>query len=350
MKFGFLSELEIGPRQSFYDRYWEVLEEVELADQMGFDFFGTSEQHFLAPIATGAAPEPFYGAVAMRTKQIKIRNMICLTASPFNNPVRVAEWVATLDILSKGRVEFGVGRGNTWVQAEAFGVPLDETRERMAEGLDVVVKAWTNDPFSYKGKFFQFPPRSVVPKLVQKPHPPLWMAAVSPESHTLAGKLGVGLLSLTLLIDLNHMRVDFDIYEEAIKEAQPIGNYVNHRRAVLTCAHCAEDAKEARKQAKEGILRFAQIGAQVYEELGKRGESYKYGLSFVDARDKLSDFDYMDSNDCIIVGDPDICVEKIRRYEEAGAQELIMRLDGYGHFNIMRSIELFGKYVIPQFR
>ena len=137
-----------------------MIDEVVLAEEMGFDFFGTSEQHFLVDLATVSAPEVFYPAIAMRTSRIRLRHMVVLLPFPFNHPIRVAERLATLDIVSNGRAEFGTGRANTLVQIDGFACPLDETRERWEEALEVVMKAFKDDPFSHEGKYFKIPPPS----------------------------------------------------------------------------------------------------------------------------------------------------------------------------------------------
>ena len=172
MRFGFLSECETPEGTTHHRRYWEVMDEVILAEEMGFDFFGTSEQHFLVGLATVSAPEVFYPAIAMRTSRIRLRHMVVILPFPFNHPIRVAERLATLDIVSNGRAEFGTGRANTLVQLEGFACPLDETRARWEEALEIVLKAFKDDPFSHQGQYFQIPPRSLTPKPVQDPHPP----------------------------------------------------------------------------------------------------------------------------------------------------------------------------------
>ncbi|MDO8588398.1 MAG: LLM class flavin-dependent oxidoreductase, partial [Armatimonadota bacterium] len=173
MRFGFLSGASSHDLRHDI-RYFEVLEEVELAEELGFDFFGAPEQHFLGEYCATSAAECFYGAVAMRTKRIRIRSAITLL--PVNHPIKLAEQAATLDILSRGRYEIGTGRSNTLLQLEPFEIPATETRARWAETLEVMVKAFTQDPFSHEGKYFKIPPRSLIPKPVQKPHPPLFVA------------------------------------------------------------------------------------------------------------------------------------------------------------------------------
>src|SRR5262249_51368957 len=160
--------------------------EVILAEQLGFDIFGLSEQHFALGVASVSAPECLFSYLFARTNHIRFRHAIVLLPYMINHPLRVAERIATEDVLSNGRVELGVGRGNTTLTRRVLGVPPDEKRERWEEALDLIMPALPKDPFRSEGKFFRVPPRSLVPKAVQPPPPPIWAAAMSPDSIELA--------------------------------------------------------------------------------------------------------------------------------------------------------------------
>ena len=181
MKFGLLYEMET-PRpwheRSEYNTYWEALAQIELADRIGIDYVWEVEHHFLEEYSHSSAPEVFYGAVSQRTKNIRIAHGVRLLPFKFNNPIKVAEQAAVLDIMSNGRMDLGTGRSTTAQELDGFSVDYDRTRAEVREALEIIVKAWTEDILEYDGKLMKIPPRRVVPKPIQKPHPPMWMACV----------------------------------------------------------------------------------------------------------------------------------------------------------------------------
>lgn len=349
MKFEFFSECQTATRD-YYNRYWQILREVELAEEMGWDSFGMSEQHFTPEWFTTSAPEIFYAAVAMRTKKIRIRHGIVLLPYRVNHPLKVAERLAMLDILSNGRAELGTGRGNTLRMLRAFEVPLEETRSQWEEALEMIPKMWTQDPFSWEGKYFHIPPTHVVPKPVQKPHPALWVASTSPEMFEIAGRKGIGAMGFAFAPPEEWEKY-IRIYKTAVKEAKPVGAFVNDQFAALALCFCAETTEYARRLAREPIMAFIREAANVYLELARtKVASYQYMGEVEAAMGKLQDFDYLDANDMIIVGDPEVCLKKLKKYQQAGADEMILRIDGFPHEKILDSIRLLGTYVFPCLR
>lgn len=332
-------------------RYWEMLEEIELADTLGFDFFGCPEQHFLGEACSTSAAECFYGAAAVRTKRIRIRSMITLL--PVNHPIKIAEQAATLDILSRGRYEIGTGRSNQLLQLAPFGVSPRETRARWEESMQVIVKALTLDPFSHEGKYFSTPPRSLIPKSVQKPHPPLFVASSSVEGHRIAGANGLGVMSTSNFLGFAEVEKYLRTYKEAIKQAHPLGGFITNSYGILVLpGHCADTKAEAVKEVRERALAFASIVGVLYSELGKASSDYAYMEEVVErVRGKLDDLDYLvNESASVIAGDPDDCIKQIQRFVDIGVDEIILGIDGLPHNQLMRSIELFGKYVIPSFK
>ncbi len=349
MKFEFFVECQTATRD-YYNRYWQILREVELAEEMGWDSFGMSEQHFEPQWFTTSAPDIFYAAVAMRTKKIRIRHGIVLLPYRVNHPLRVAERVAMLDILSNGRVELGTGRGNSLRMLRAFEVPLEETRAQWEEAVEMIPKMWTQDPFCWEGKYFHIPPTHVVPKPVQQPHPPLWTAATSQEMYELAGRKGLGLMCFTFA-GPEESAHNIRVYKKAVKEAQPVGAFITDQAALFALCFCAETTEYARRLAREPIMIFIREAVKIYRELAKtKVASYQYMGAVEGAMDKLLDFDYLDSNDLIIVGDPEVCLKKLKKYQQAGADEMILRMDGFPHEKTLDSIRLLGTHVFPQLR
>jgi len=351
MKFGFLSEAQTPIGVTHHRRYWEVIDEAILAEEMGWDFFGSSEQHFISPMACISAPEAFYPAVAMRTSRIRLRHMVVLLPFPFNHPVRVAERLATLDIVSNGRAEIGTGRANTLLQLDGFQCPLDESRARWEEGLEVLMKAFLHDPFSHEGRYFKIPPRSLCPKPVQQPHPPVSMVAQSPESNAVAGSKGIGSLCWDVYFGWDYVERGYKAYKEAIARAKPVGGYINDSFAAVSLnVVCAETKAEAMKAAKLSIPNFAgPVIEEIYPALAKRSESYGYLKNLEKIRAKSRDLDWLVNETSCIASDPDGFIERFKRYEALGANEVILRLDGT-HEEIKRTITLIGRYVIPAFK
>ncbi len=176
MKFGLMYEIQVpephhpGIEQ---ERYKQVLAQVDLADEMGFDYFWTVEHHFLREFSHCSAPEVLYGAISQRTKRIRIGHAVALLPGQYNHPVRVAERAAVLDILSDGRMDLGTGRSTTLIEMDGFEVNPEDTRAQWEEAVRMIPRMWTEETFSHEGQFYTIPPRSVIPKPVQTPHPPM---------------------------------------------------------------------------------------------------------------------------------------------------------------------------------
>jgi alkanesulfonate monooxygenase SsuD/methylene tetrahydromethanopterin reductase-like flavin-dependent oxidoreductase (luciferase family) len=351
MEFELFSECQTASRD-YYKRYWEILREVELADELGWDSYGMSEQHFTPEYFTSSAPEVFFAAVAMRTKRIRLRHGIALLPYRVNHPLKVAERTALLDILSNGRIELGTGRGNTLRMLRAFEVPLDETREQWDEALSTIPKMWTEDPFAWEGKFFHIPPTHVVPKPVQKPHPPLWTAGTGPDMYEIAGRKGIGIMCFTYAPPEETAKY-IEIYRNAIKSAEPVGSYVFNKTSILSLCFCAETTAEAKRIAREPIMNFVSEAARISSELARtKVKSYEYmgAVDLDETKKKVEDFDYLCDSGLIVVGDPPTCLEKLRMYQQADADGVILRMDGMPHEQIMNSIRLLSEHVIPHFR
>src|SRR5437667_1726000 len=201
MKFAMFYEIPVakpwGPR-SEYEAYKDTIEQVKLGDRMGFHSFWTVEHHFLDEYSHCSNPEVLYGHIAAVTENIRIGYGVRLLPKPYNHPVRTAESVAVLDLISDGRVEFGTGRSSTRAELEGFGVNPRETREMWDEALEHIVGCWTNDEYEFQGKYWSMPKRRVQPKPVQAPHPPMWGATGSEDGHRMMGELGLGLLSFSV--------------------------------------------------------------------------------------------------------------------------------------------------------
>ena len=356
MKFGLMYEIQIpkphhpGIEQ---ERYKQVLAQAELADEVGFDYFWTVEHHFLTEFSHCSAPEVLYGAISQRTRRIRIGHAVALLPGQYNHPVRVAERAAVLDILSDGRVDLGTGRSTTLIEMDGFQVDPEETRPQWEEAIRMIPKMWTEDPFSHEGRFYQIPPRSVIPKPVQKPHPPLWVACSQPESFKNAGEMGLGVLCFSLG-GYAQMEERVAMYREGLLNANPVGSFVNDQVAALCIIHCEEDDEEARRVAGPEGAWFVDHATELYSPWQGREvpESYRFAVSAIQQeRVDKTVADHIESG-AFAMGNPDTIIKVLKRYEEAGVDQVLCfsQMGNLPHSRIMDSIKLLGRHVIPYFQ
>jgi len=366
MKIDLLYEMEMlkpWASNAEYNTYWEAVEQIELADKLGFSTVWEVEHHFLEEFSHSPAPEVFLAAIAQRTHKIRIGHGVVLLPWKFNHPVRVAERAAVLDIMSNGRLEFGTGRSSI---AEQLGFEIEPTqsREMWQEAVRAIPKMWTQERFSHEGKFFNVPERAIIPKPIQKPHPPMWVAATSPDTWELAGLNGLGCLGLTVWVDLPELQKRMKLYRDGLTRCRPAGAFINDKVGVFTIAHCAESTQAAVDNGGIDATMwyvtyvFRALATVPRELLGTVAGTIPYAdvlkqFPLFEKYEKQGNvtFDEIDERDMVIVGDPDKCIEKLKKYEKAGADRVIciMQVGGLKHAQIMKSIELFGKYVIPEF-
>lgn len=365
MKFSLLYELQKKKpwtETSNQDVYHEAIEQIVLADKLGFDRVWCVEHHFLPEFSHSPRSEMFLAHVAAKTERIRIGHGVVLL--PFQHPVKVAEGIAVLDILSNGRVEFGTGRGLSPLEITGFGLSPADTRGMWEESLSIVPKMWSEEIFSHEGKYWQIPPRSIVPKPVQKPHPPIWMAGNQPDSFKMAGHKGLGMLALSIG-EPTRLGGAFNMYREALKDAEPVGDAINNQAAAFTLGLCGDDNHEARQLAADaakwyyGLNReFARDFASDWGSASNVPESYKYYARLaekgIDIKSTIYPLtpDEMADQAMIVSGDPESCIRAVKRYEETGADELIicMQMGNIPHDKIMRSVELFATEVMPKFK
>lgn len=368
MKFAMFYEIPVPKpwnRDSEYKAYKETIEQVRLGDQVGFHSFWTVEHHFLDEYSHCSNPEVLYGHIAAVTKNIRIGYGVRLLPQPYNHPVRTAESVATLDLISDGRVEFGTGRSSTRAELEGFGVNPRETREMWDEALRHIVGCWTEEEHAFEGRYWQMPKRSVHPKPRQDPHPPIWGATSSVGGHYEIGSRGIGLLSFTVGNAPEDLAERVAAYRKGQADCTtPIGKFRNDQVATFTMVHCADTNEKAREDAEESFLWYPKtagwhIGALAEWMEEREGKTdlgnYAYASEALERRrsgvmDHLT-MDHLWDSGAAVIGDPDRCIEIAKRYEAVGCQTLFCLLNPYKmkHEDVMRSIELMGKYVIPEF-
>ncbi|HYU13378.1 MAG TPA: LLM class flavin-dependent oxidoreductase, partial [Stellaceae bacterium] len=189
MRFGFFDQLPCAPGYSERQRYQDIIGQIELGDHIGFDTVWLGELHFSRAFSILADPLMVLAAAAQRAPRIRLGTAVTLL--PLHNPVKIAEEAAIADILSNGRLELGVGRGTAPLHYEGYGIPMEESRERFAEALDFIIAAWTSESFSFDGKYFHARDLTLTPRPVQSPHPPVRIAANSPDTFPFAAQRGL---------------------------------------------------------------------------------------------------------------------------------------------------------------
>jgi alkanesulfonate monooxygenase SsuD/methylene tetrahydromethanopterin reductase-like flavin-dependent oxidoreductase (luciferase family) len=356
MKFGMLYEMET-PRPwnalSEYNIYWQALAQIELADRIGIDYVWEVEHHFLEEYSHSSAPEVFYGAVSQRTRNIRIAHGVRLLPFHFNNPIKVAEQAAVLDIMSNGRMDLGTGRSTTAQELDGFTVDYERTRQEVREALEIIVKAWTDEILEFDGQLLKIPPRRVVPKPIQKPHPPMWMACVAPDSYQMAGDRGLGALSFSL--NFEQVQKSLETHKDAFaKRTDQIPRQPNDQFAGLIICHVAEN-KEDEAIGIEGARWFMHNVAKLFEPLMVKNQLYSYeylrNLMNLDLDPKDAPDSQLKQHHMVVVGNPDEVCRKLEAFEKAGLDQVIMfkQAGRIPHQNIMRSLRLIGKHVLPHF-
>ncbi|HEX4777280.1 MAG TPA: LLM class flavin-dependent oxidoreductase [Acidimicrobiia bacterium] len=343
-----------GQREAEQRAYREAFEQIRLADTLGFNTTWHVEHHFREGRSHSPAPEVIIGALSQCTENLRLGFGVTLMPHGFTPPMRVAEKVATADILSGGRVEWGTGR-STPMEQIAFGVPRDESRAQWQEAIEAVVRMWEDEYFEFHGKYLDFPRRMVTPKPVQDPHPPCWMAATSEGSSAVAGELGLGLLSFAILQPIQKMGQHIAQYRAAAANPTPLTRVVNNRVAAYTLVHCAESLAECERNGiwdsvwwwYKNLAEFTLEWELPNLSQGERDATFPLLKRQLDGNFDVHEFH---DADMIIVGDPDQCLEKMLRYEALGVDQLIcyVQFGHLSHESIMRTIELLGTEIVPK--
>jgi alkanesulfonate monooxygenase SsuD/methylene tetrahydromethanopterin reductase-like flavin-dependent oxidoreductase (luciferase family) len=343
-----------GQREHEQAAYREAIEQITLADKFGFNTSWHVEHHFREGRSHSPAPEVIIGALSQCTENLRLGFGVTLLPHAFTPPMRVAEKVATADILSGGRVEWGTGR-STPMEQIAFGVDREASRDQWQEAIEAIVQMWESEYFEFHGKYLDFPRRMVTPKPVQDPHPPAWMAATSAGSSAVAGQLGLGLLSFAIMQPIQKMAKQIEQYREAAKNPTPITRVTTNKVAAYTLVHCAETMEQCEKNGIwDSVWWWYQNIAEFtleweFPHFSQEERDSLFPLLTMQKEGKFDPHIFNDA-DMIIVGDPDQCFEKMVKYHELGVDQLICYVQfGYlPHESIMRTIELLGKEIIPK--
>ncbi|MCX8072706.1 MAG: LLM class flavin-dependent oxidoreductase [Candidatus Binatia bacterium] len=326
----------------------EALEQVELADRLGIDYAWEVEHHFLEEYSHSSAPEVFLAACSQRTKRIRLGHGIVLMPPNYNHPARVAERIATLDLVSNGRVDWGTGESSSRIELEGFNIDYMQKRDMWLEAVREAAKMMVAEPYpGYQGQYFTMPHRNVVPKPLQKPHPPLWLACSNRETIRLAARLGMGALTFAF-VDPSEAKYWVDEYYNTFKqECEPIGQAVNPNVAMVTGFMCHESSEVALARGMEGF-RFFGYALMHY---------YITGTHVPGRFNIWEDFKKNSTPDTWGgptggIGNPDEVRANLEKFEEMGVDQVIFIQQGgrNRHEHICESLELFAARVLPDFK
>ena len=352
MKFGIFYEHQLPQpwdEGSELRLYQDALDQVELADRLGIDYVWEVEHHFLEEYSHSSAPGVFLAACSQRTKQIRLGHGIALMPPKYNHPARVAERVATLDLVSNGRVEWGTGESATAVEMGGFGVDPDDKRAMWEEAAEQAANMLAMRPYpGFQGRWFDMPCRNLVPKPVQKPHPPMWVACSRRETIHLAAKNGLGALAFAFL-EPEQAAKWVEEYYAIIKsdECVPIGHRVNPNLAIVTGMSCHDDEAEAIRRGLDGFRFFGySLGyyALFGEHMPGRTDLWQ---RFLQVKDQLPENAGRGG-----IGTPDQLRAHLARYEDAGIDQVmfVQQSGANRHEHICESLEIFASQVMPEFK
>ena len=327
MKFGIFYELQM-PRPWVADGeltlYQNALDQVELADKLGYDFAWEVEHHFLEEYSHSPAPEVFLAAASQRTKNIRLAHGIMQLTT--THPARCAERIGALDLVSRGRVEFGTGESASSTELEPFGVAYDEKRAMWEEAIRAIIPMFKDGASEHHGKYFDMPLRRVLPKPIQKPHPPLWVACSALETIEMAGRRGFGALAFQFLsADAAHAWVHA-YYNAFVKRQEKLADYqVNPNIALTSYFMCAPTDAEARRRA-DGIP-FFQFALRFYGQSATRERPAPGTVNLWDEYEKWK----RENPDGLeralrggLIGSPETIRNKLRRFETSHIDQVIL--------------------------
>ena len=348
MKFGLFYQLPCATTQDAATRYQETIEQIVYAEELGFDTAWLAELHFNATFSIMPAPLLLAAALAQRTSRIRLGTAVLLL--PLQHPVRTAEEAAVVDLLSQGRLELGVGRGMIAIHFQGFNVSREESRERFEEALTIITQAWTNDTVQFDGTYFHVPTTAVVPKPMQKPHPPLRIAANSPETAIFAGDHGYPVFIASPINTGGKLVEQVNRYRQQFRAAGHAQN--KEDVAIAFPVYVADDVAQVRREVETSFLNY--FHAISYQALlGARDSSPAYAYLH-DIRKRVEAVRWEDIEPMALYGTPATCIGKLAEIQEqCHMNQLICWFNPGGlvaHQNVLKSMRRFATEVMPVIR
>ncbi|MET0662279.1 MAG: LLM class flavin-dependent oxidoreductase [Ilumatobacteraceae bacterium] len=361
MQFGVFYEHQLPKPWSDDDEFRllrDALDQVELADRLGFDYAWEVEHHFLDEYSHSSAPEVFLAAAAARTSRIRLGHGIRQVIPNYNHPARTAEGLATLDLISDGRVDFGIGEGATRMELHGFDIPAKRKRAMSLEAAEQIANMMVLEPYpGYESENFSLPCRNVIPKPRQKPHPPMWIACTNRETIKVAARHGLGALAFSF-IDPEEAHAWVDIYYGIIKseECVPLGHTVNANIALVTGFSLHEDRAEAIRRGMEGFQFFGYALNALVAHDQRPGRTDLWGEFHArrapDSVDRtITEAAALGDDYASCIGSPADAQRHLRQMSEVGVDQVIFiqQAGRNRHDDICASLELFAAEVLPEF-
>jgi alkanesulfonate monooxygenase SsuD/methylene tetrahydromethanopterin reductase-like flavin-dependent oxidoreductase (luciferase family) len=351
MRFGIYTEIQTPPEKSHAAMTWEILRQIEHADQVGFDVYSVIDHHFFQNFSISANPLAMFTAAAQRTERIRFR--VALFTLPLENPMRLAGQIAEADILTRGRLECGLGRGHAWLFGPS-NVPLEESRPRYDEAIDILLGSWAKDKFSYDGRFYKVKDLTAVPRPVQKPHPPLFTGGTSDITYEMAGKRGWGIF-VPPLLPWSVLEKPLGIYKRACAEHGNKPNIVYIRPVYLD-----DDEKQIRKEVEGALHNFLAYNASPVEslqsetvkaELRAKGYGF-YASGALESLTKLT-YDEIVEQEIGFIGTPEKVIRQVRNLQDKGGigeLAIVSNFGGLEHWKSIKTQQIFAERVMPAFR
>lgn len=319
-----------------YDTYYQqILEQVELAEELGWECFMFNEHHFLGYGGLVANPAVLLAAAAARTSKIRLGP--CIAILPLRHPLHSAEDYAMVDAISGGRLEFGIGSGNTEIDYKVFGVSRENDRQRLREAIDVISKTWANERISHTGQFWSFDELTVYPRPIQQPSPPIWVAGTSAQGLGWAGRQGYHIMTVGHPHPPEKVRPGVEAWKQGLMTSGYDLKTKHCQFHVRT--HVSERSANARSIAMAAIKRYDEISRIGRRSLTASPEDYDWNMMLATGRNNY--------------GNPDECIKNIenaRKHYYFDTLTTTFNFGGIPHVEILKSMRLFAKAVMPAFR
>jgi len=351
MRFGIYCEIQTPPGKSHYDMIWEIMRQIEHADECGFDVYSVIDHHFFQKFSISANPLAMFAAAAQRTQRIRFRT--ALHTLPLENPMRLAGMITEADILTNGRLECGLGRGHAWLFGPS-SMPLEESRPRYNEAIDILQLAFTQEKFSYDGKYYKVKDVTVVPRPLQKPYPKFYTGGTSDITYQMAGAKGWGIF-VPPLLPWRVLEGPLNLYKAACAEHGHPPDIVYIRPVYID-----EDEKTIRREAERALLNFLAFnaspagslqGEEKQAELRSKGYGF-YASGALESLTRLS-YDEIVDQEIGFIGTPEKVIRQVRELQEKGGigeLAIVSNFGGLEHWKSIKTQQLFAKHVMPLFR
>jgi len=342
MNFGMFTDFHVREDLNQIEAFDESFNQVQAAEEFGFDTVWLAEHHFSPERAVLSSPMVIASAVCARTERIRVG--LAVQVLPLTNPLRVAEESATVDHISKGRFEFGIGRSGLTRYYQGFNIPYDESRTRFIESLEIIMKAWKENTFSHKGDYHSFENVTVVPKPFQKPHPPVTVAVAGEETFPIIGEMGHSIF-ISMNTGFEYLKDRLDSYREARRR---VGNIEHGNILMRVPVYVAETKEKARSEPEDSARHALMYAAQ---ELSRTAASEEAAARM----HKMANLPYSEVLDNrVIYGTPEQVVDRITEVQEdLGITGLVMECNYGGRIpyeRVINSLQLISEKVMPNFK